>query len=249
MFSSTSRISQNRPPIGKWVLLTTAFGLLLLAYSYKTGTLGIEVVLYLLALVPSVILHEISHGWMALRFGDETARREGRLSFNPLRHIDPVGTVIVPTVLAALGWHGLGWAKPVPVNTSRMTRTQSLLVSLVGPFTNFVLAFVAGMILRFAFLSEPAWHSASWWIFAVVYSIGLSNVVLGVFNLIPIPPLDGSAIFEWILPDALLQLYMQFRQYAIFLLMIIVISGNLPLSKLFDPALNFWATHIVGLSL
>jgi Zn-dependent protease len=153
-------------------------------------------------IVPSIILHEISHGVVARFFGDHTAERAGRLTLNPLVHIDPVGTLIVPALLALGSFGVFGWAKPVPVNTAnlRSPRNQGVLVSLAGPFTNAVLAGIGAVVFISVFrptvlatgaLSLPA---------QIVFYFSLGNIGLMAFNLVPIPPLDGSVLFERLLP-------------------------------------------------
>src|SRR5271154_5501975 len=110
-------------------------------------------IIFFLVVVPSVILHEISHGWAARALGDDTAARAGRLSLNPLVHVDPVGTLIVPAVMALAGYGVFGWAKPVPVNTARLRspRNQAVLVSLAGPLTNLILALIGAFVFIAAF--------------------------------------------------------------------------------------------------
>src|SRR5471030_2598726 len=105
-------------------------------------------VIFFVVVVPSVILHEVSHGWVARAFGDDTAARAGRLTLNPLVHVDPVGTLIVPAVMALAGVGVFGWAKPVPVNTVRLRspRNQGVLVSLAGPLTNLILALIGAFV-------------------------------------------------------------------------------------------------------
>ena len=143
--------------------------------------------LFIAVLFPSVILHEVSHGWVAERFGDTTARKAGRVTLNPLVHIDPVGTVLVPAVLAFTGAPVFGWAKPVPVvpaHLHRPTRDMAL-VGIAGPVTNVTLALIAGKVLlpiTAGVVADVIWY------FAYV------NVVLAVFNLLPVPPLDGSRL-------------------------------------------------------
>lgn len=183
--------------------------------------------LLLLVLVPSIILHEVSHGWSALAFGDPTAKEAKRLSLNPIRHIDPFGTVILPVILALTTGTPFGYAKPVPVDPRRMRdpRNHSLLVSLAGPATNLVLVLLATLAFR-AFL--PALRSGAVdlgtarLVVDIVYAIGTVNVVLAVFNLIPLPPLDGSAVIERILPDRLLTGWFRFRQYSMGILLLVV---------------------------
>lgn len=140
-------------------------------------------------LIFSIVIHEVAHGTMAYSLGDMTAKVQGRLSLNPIKHIDPVGTIILPLGLIIIGSPVVfGWAKPVPVNfmNLRDRKWGSLKVALAGPLTNLSVAVVCGLILRF--LSLPEGMVLVLWL-AVFY-----NVLLAIFNLIPIPPLDGSHI-------------------------------------------------------
>ncbi len=143
--------------------------------------------LFIAVLIPSVILHEVSHGWIAERFGDTTARDAGRITLNPLVHIDPVGTLLVPAVLAFTGAPVFGWAKPVPVVPGRLrhpTRDMAL-VGIAGPLTNVALALIGGRV----FLPFTSGIGAY-----VVFYFAYINVVLAIFNLLPVPPLDGSRL-------------------------------------------------------
>src|SRR4051794_5561177 len=145
-------------------------------------------IIYFGALIPSVILHEIMHGVVALFFGDDTAKQAGRLTLNPIAHIDPFGTVILPAILVLVGATPFGWAKPVPVNLSRLRnpRNNGLLVSLAGPATTLTLVALAPVALR-VFRPEGDVRE-------VLLFLGFANVILAVFNMIPIPPLDGSSL-------------------------------------------------------
>jgi len=191
-------------------------------------------------LVPAIILHEISHGVVALAFGDDTAKKAGRLTLNPIAHVDPVGSIGLPLLLAVAGAPIFGWAKPVPVNPRnlRHPRQESLLVSLAGPATNIVLAIGAALVLR------TATHSSL--PIEIALQFGIINVVLATFNLIPIPPLDGSAIIERFLPASWWPGWLRMRQYsfAILFLLIFLLPGNY-LGHLFDYSLNLWG-HLWG---
>lgn len=200
-----------------------------------TDTL-VSVLLFLVVLVPSVILHEVAHGVAALGFGDDTAKRAGRLTLNPLPHIDPFGTVILPALLAFTAGGAFGYARPVPVNQSRMRRPRDhgLLVSLSGPATNIVLAVLAAVALR-ALLP-----TASDLVLDLVFRFGIINVVLAAFNLLPIPPLDGSAIVERLLPRRLLPQWRRLRQYAMPVLLLLVLLLPGALSRVFDLAQRLW---------
>ena len=141
----------SRPPSRRFqadqrTIIIVVVALALIAILLRTHKLSRFEIIYFLVLVPSIILHELSHGVVALAFGDDTAKRAGRLTLNPLKHVDPVGTLLVPAVLSLSGVGAYGWAKPVPVSTNRLRspRNHTVLVSLVGPLTNFVLAAILG---------------------------------------------------------------------------------------------------------
>jgi Zn-dependent protease len=149
----------------------------------------------------AITLHEVAHGWMARYFGDRTAQMLGRLSLNPLRHIDPVGTVLVPGVLLAIGGPLIGWAKPVPVATSvlRNPRRAMVLVALAGPAANFGMALIwCGILAGIARINGN--ETLIGWIALMSQAGIVVNVVLAVFNLLPVPPLDGGRVLAGLLP-------------------------------------------------
>jgi Zn-dependent protease len=212
-----------------------------------------EIILFCVV-VPSVILHEISHGWVARICGDDTAARAGRLTLNPLAHVDPVGTLIVPAVMALAGYGVFGWAKPVPVNTVRLRspRNQAVLVSLAGPFTNLVLALIGALVFIVFFRTTfNATASASLQpsvLSRLVLFFSVVNVGLMAFNLIPVPPLDGSVVFERALPRRYWPGYLRIRPYTGFIVVGLVIinvylsgNGHLgPLTWLILHLYNWW---------
>jgi Zn-dependent protease len=172
------------------------------------------------SLVVAVILHELMHGLVADRLGDPTAREAGRISLNPVRHIDPVGTILLPGALIVLGSpFVIGYAKPVPVRSSRLRnpRVHMLLVSLAGPATNVVLAVIGGLTLRL--ISPTSLRLAQFLLFWT-----LTNLFLAVFNLLPLPPLDGSQLIATLLPGRLRNAYMAFGRYS-FLLLFLILWG------------------------
>ncbi len=179
---------------------------------------------FLLALIPSVVLHEVSHGYVAYRLGDPTAKEQHRLTLNPLAHIDPFGTILLPALLIVSGLPAFGYAKPVPVNFSRLRkpRRDSLYVALVGPFVNILLSAVGFVICE---LALHVTHSSLMLNIGVYF--GLVNLTLAVFNLLPIPPLDGSAIIERLVPNRHLPRYYQFRARALPLVMVLIIADSL----------------------
>ena len=203
---------------------------------------------YFCVLVPSIILHEISHGVVALAFGDTTAKRAGRLSLNPIRHVDPVGTLLVPAVLTLGGVGAYGWAKPVPVMTTnlRSPRNHTVLVSLVGPLTNFVLAALMGAAFVAAggrsYLLGLAPLSLLQEIF---FYAGIANIVLGVFNLIPCPPLDGAAVLERFLPERYLAGYYNLQPFLMFLPLILIFVFHGAWSALINHVITWWELRLL----
>jgi Zn-dependent protease len=204
-------------------------------------------------LVPSIILHEISHGFVANAFGDDTAKRAGRLSLNPVVHVDPVGTLIVPALLSLGSIGFFGWAKPVPVNTGRLRnpRNQGVVVSLAGPAVNAALAAIFGILFvhfsRAAVLSSGTFSTAA----EIVFYASLVNVGLCAFNLIPVPPLDGSVLFERLLPTRYWPTYLKYRQYTMPILLGLVLLNFFlyphgPLTWFFDHLYSWWS-GVLGL--
>jgi Zn-dependent protease len=197
-----------------------------------------EKLIFFGVLFGSIILHEVSHGALALVFGDDTARRAGRLTLNPIAHIDIFGSIILPAILVLSGFGAFGWAKPVPVNVARLRspRNQGLLVSLVGPAVNVVLALLAALLFRTVGVHLIP-GSAPYW--AILY-LGYANVILAAFNLIPIPPLDGSAVIERLLPRAWWPRYLQLRMVSLPVILLVVLLVPGVLSHIFNPAWNWW---------
>jgi len=172
-------------------------------------------------LVLSVVIHEVSHGFMAYALGDSTAKYAGRLTLNPIPHIDPFGSIILPFMLSLLpGGMVFGWAKPVPYNPYNL-RDQKWgpgLVAAVGPLANMFIAFVFGLVIRFgAVLSfVPAAF------FEIATLVVLLNIVLAVFNLVPIPPLDGSRVLFTLLPYRMDHIRQFLEQYGFMLLLVFI---------------------------
>jgi Zn-dependent protease len=187
-------------------------------------------------LIPSVILHEVAHGWVADMLGDDTARRAGRISLNPMRHIDPFGTVLLPLFLALVAPFVIGYAKPVPVVMTRLNRPRRdpLLVALAGPATNLSLAGLAIVVFRVA---RPEAETVLWWVLAIVTVV---NVVLGLFNLLPIPPLDGSALIEFTLPVRWRPVWYRVRMYTLPVFLVVLILFRDLLDPIFKWAVDLW---------
>jgi Zn-dependent protease len=175
----------------------------------------------------AIVLHEISHGWVANAFGDPTARERGRLSLNPVRHVDPIGTVLLPLVLAVSGAPVFGWAKPVPVVAARMRnpRLHMILVALAGPGMNLLLALVAGIALALIRLGVPPGGVGGLFLMLNLINFIAINIFLAVFNLLPLPPFDGGHVVEGLLPRRLARQYAKLGRFGfgllIFLLLIL----------------------------
>ena len=167
-------------------------------------------------LLYAVIAHEVSHGVVALMFGDDTAKQAGRLSLNPLIHLDPMGTLMLLFV-------GFGWAKPVPVNYYRLTNFRLALfcVSLAGVFTNICLAIIALALLKAGVVNPRSI------LYSMVELFARINIILGAFNLIPVPPLDGSKIVMALLPREQQRAFMRFESMGFILLVILLFTGAL----------------------
>jgi Zn-dependent protease len=194
----------------------------------------------------AITLHEVAHGWMARYFGDRTAEMLGRLSLNPLRHIDPVGTLLVPGLLLALGSPLFGWAKPVPVATSalRNPRRAMILVALAGPVANLLMAVVWCAVLG-AILRVNGNRTVDGWITLMAQAGILSNVVLAVFNLVPIPPLDGGRVLTGLLPPRLGARLEKIEPVGLFIVLGLSAFGLF--GWLFNPALRIVAQIINAL--
>ncbi len=195
-------------------------------------------------LFAAIILHEISHGVVALFFGDDTAKKAGRLTLNPIPHIDPFGSIILPAMMTLAGLGAFGWAKPVPVNPSKLrnTRRDMVYVGLAGPTTNFLLMAAS------AFAARLAYHSISPsgtfiydlpLVLQLLYWFAYANLLLGLFNLLPVPPLDGSSLVERALPEAWLPGWYKYRQYGFLVLfgMVFWLDIFTPIIRPFQDAL------------
>jgi Zn-dependent protease len=187
-------------------------------------------VLIAIPLLYSIILHELAHGWVAYRLGDPTAKSLGRLSLNPLKHLDPIGTLM-------LFIFGFGWAKPVPVNMGllRDRRKGMILVSSAGIIANILLAFIALFLNR---LMSPTLSTMP---AVLLFYLARINIILAAFNLIPLPPLDGSKILMGIAPQSVRNFLIRLEPYGFF-----IIIGLLYLGAL-DPVINFFQWLIVSL--
>ncbi|TFH09781.1 MAG: site-2 protease family protein [Candidatus Atribacteria bacterium] len=188
----------------------------------------LNIALSLIAIFIAIVLHEVAHGYMALRLGDPTARSLGRLTLNPLAHIDPIGTILVPVILAVIGAPLFGWAKPVPINPRNFRNPfrGMLFVALAGPGTNVALALgatIVGHVLLLMVpeslnLAAPTFGSnllVS--LFTLLGYLVLFNLFLAALNMIPIPPLDGSRVLTYFLPTEGRRIMLSLERYGFFI--------------------------------
>ena len=200
------------------------------------------ITVYALPVLFGITLHEAAHGYVARMLGDPTAWQQGRVSLNPIRHIDPVGTIIVPLVLLfstkLLGGSGLlfGWAKPVPVDWSRLRRPKKdmLWVALAGPGSNLLMAVTWALGLRL--LAETGAHQGDFWVQMTVAGIQV-NLILMALNMLPLPPLDGGRIVFSLLPDRMAWQYSRIEPYGLLILIVLMLTGALWV--LLQPLLAF----------
>lgn len=193
--------------------------------TYETYHIVI-IVCSILAFVPALVFHEFMHGFAAYLLGDKTAASQGRLSLNPLKHLDPFGTVILPGLLILMGGPIFGYAKPVPYNPRNFKdpRKGDLIVGLAGPMGNFLLAAIAAIIYAvMGLFYTPSGIDLALIIYALYLPLLITtNLYLMFFNLLPIPPLDGSSIFALILPRKYLPKYYQIQRYALPIFLVVL---------------------------
>jgi len=198
--------------------------------------LSAQAIILVAVLIVSVVVHEVAHAWQARREGDDTAERLGRITLNPLPHLDPLGSVIIPLVLAISGGVVFGWAKPVPVNPANYRNyvAGDIRVSLAGIVSNLALACLAtvaaGIVLQLTGgtgIARPLFQALDYMIFI--------NLLLAFFNLIPIPPLDGSHVLAHLLPAEIAQKYRQLGQYGLVIVMAFVFLAPRALDFFLTP--------------
>lgn len=199
----------------------------------------------ILPLIFAITVHEVAHGWMAKQFGDPTAQRLGRLTLNPLKHIDPIGTVAVPVLLLVLGGFIFGWAKPVPVTWEnlRHPKRDMAIVAAAGPAANLLMALIWAVVLRVGVTLGPT----SWAGIPMQYmgEFGIQiNVVLMVLNLIPLPPLDGGRVAVGLLPGPWAWQLARIEPFGFFILLALLATGVL--STIISPPINM-VMHLVSL--
>jgi Zn-dependent protease len=220
---------------------------------FSTVHLIFEIIAFLFA----ISIHESAHAWSASQLGDDTASLLGRVSLNPIRHIDFFGTIVMPVMAAITGIPLLGWAKPTPVNLLRLRNRyrDNALIAAAGPTSNFLVATVAVILLLIlrtvstdaataifaiaGYGEVPLDQSVMTPLVLLLHSFMFVNVLLGVFNLFPIPPLDGSHVLEAFLPDRAREMYASIGMFGTLLLMLILMQTNI-FTRMVSPPLNFF---------
>ena len=194
------------------------------SFAERIQMLSVQLVPFIMA----VVFHEFAHGFVAYLWGDSTAQKQGRMTLNPIPHLDPVGTLLFPIINLLTGVNILfGWAKPVPINPLKFKRYRPGLffVSLAGPFMNFLLAFISA----FVFCALHAWVPHTFYLHEPLVNMALAsiplNYALGIFNLVPLPPLDGSKMVESFLSFSLARKYESLTRYSFLILIVLLMTG------------------------
>jgi len=196
-----------------------------------------QILLYAIPILLAVSLHEAAHGWVAHMLGDPTAKKLGRLTANPLKHIDPIGTVVVPLVMILLLGFPFGWAKPVPVDVTNFEHPQKdmALVALAGPTSNFLMAIFWTLVLVVVYKVLP--HGGLAASLKIMAEVGvIINLVLMVLNLLPVPPLDGGRILTGVLPFKAAVIFARFEMIGMWVVIFLLASGFL--GKILMPAVQ-----------
>ncbi len=189
-----------------------------------------RIAIWVLPVMFAIIVHEIAHGWAALRLGDTTAKSRGRLTLNPVNHIDPVGSILVPGLLLLMSAGFIfGWARPVPVDASRLhnPRRDMMMVALAGPFANLLMLLFWAFLAKICLLIDAGASNFTQFLFHMGAAGILINSALMMLNLLPIPPLDGSKVVEGLLPWRWAVKYHQFGRYGLLVLMLLMFTGIL----------------------
>ena len=207
-------------------------------------------IIQLLCFIPAIVIHEVAHGFVANKLGDPTAKRAGRLSLNPLKHIDPFGTVLLPIILAFLGGPVFGYAKPVPYNPRyfKNLKKGEVMTGLAGPASNFIMALITAAISFMLWQFNLVTGSLAPWVYTILWLFAYINLILMFFNLLPIPPLDGSSLIVPFLPQSAMPTWYKIQRYAfpIFFLIVFIVPSIFGVDPL-RVYLNATAGNLINL--
>jgi Zn-dependent protease len=207
-------------------------------------TLLQKIAVWAIPVVFAITLHEVAHGWMALKLGDPTAKMLGRLTINPVKHIDPLGTLIIPGLLLTFGGFMFGWAKPVPITWEnlRSPKRDIALVAVAGPLSNLLMALFWVLVIRFSLMAET--HNIYLYYISIA---GITiNTILMLLNMLPIPPLDGGRVATGLLPGRWSWQLSRLEPYGFPILVLLLATGML--GKILGPLISFFLTNFVLLS-
>jgi len=206
------------------------------------------IAIWALPVLFAITVHEVAHGWVAKKLGDPTAMMLGRLTLNPLKHIDPIGTVVVPIALVLMGGFIFGWAKPVPVtwDNLRNPKRDMALVALAGPMSNLVMAFGWALIMKVGFMLGDDFNWLAW---PLIYMGGAGiaiNGVLMLLNLLPVPPLDGGRVLAGLLPGPWAWKLSRIEPYGLMIMVGLMVTGML--GKILGPPLQYFESFMFSLA-
>ncbi len=202
-------------------------------------SLANKIAIWIIPVVFGITVHEVAHGWVANRFGDPTARLAGRLTLNPVKHVDPVGTVVVPVLLLMFSGFVLGWAKPVPVDVQRLEkpRRDMAIVALAGPGSNLLMALLWALVVKLALFYHSALSGAAVLLVFMGVAGVFINTILCVLNLLPLPPLDGGRVLTSLLPPRWAATVGRIEPFGLVIILVLLLTGVL--GQILYPTLDF----------
>jgi len=188
-----------------------------------------QVLIYAIPILFAITVHEVAHGWVASKFGDQTAKLMGRLTLNPIKHIDPIGTILIPIILLSLGGFIFGWAKPVPVDwrNLRNPKRDMAWVAAAGPGANLIMVCIWAVLAKIIFLSGGQSQGPLLALAEMCNAGIMINAFLMILNLFPVPPLDGSRVMSALLPPAMAYKYNQLERYGLVIILVLLVTGVL----------------------